>query len=176
MSYPEKPLCHGEVNPVFKLKPFAWEVREPEGCYGVGARHCNYCGSLHPEDSLSLCILKGKGTKNSENAPDMRALLKSAIDCANLKPFRVTNLESPMGKKRIRYYEHGTEISAFNVDMLAVFDEPAILRKATPNGSAIVEGDEGIEGLIMPIRLDLPGALAELVKYRTKAMGEAIAI
>lgn len=52
MTYPERPTCHGEISPNLG-RQIEWEIREAKGPYGVNMRHCNYCGSLHPEDLLT---------------------------------------------------------------------------------------------------------------------------
>lgn len=54
MSYPEKPICHGERPRFAEKTGVNWEVREASGPYGVNLRHCSYCGSLHPEDLLKV--------------------------------------------------------------------------------------------------------------------------
>lgn len=52
--YPDKPMCH-EIDSVFKIgQDIQWQIREAKGTYGAGLRHCDYCGSLHPEDLLKV--------------------------------------------------------------------------------------------------------------------------
>lgn len=48
-----KIICH-ESSPVFVQHERKWELRESDGCYGANIRHCNYCGSIHPEDLLKV--------------------------------------------------------------------------------------------------------------------------
>lgn len=50
MGWPEVPTCHRDAidRSIFKVPVTAWQLRDD------GLRHCNYCGSLHPEDFLRL--------------------------------------------------------------------------------------------------------------------------
>lgn len=60
MSYPDKPLCHGDMeNSPFRIRLIEWEVREADGRSGTDLRHCSYCGSLHPEDLVKVLNTPG---------------------------------------------------------------------------------------------------------------------
>jgi hypothetical protein len=58
MIWPEKPTCHGDHAP-FAPDVTTWQVRSD------GLRHCNYCGSLHPEDLVAL-VAKGATIHGSD--------------------------------------------------------------------------------------------------------------
>lgn len=58
MEWPQKPTCHKSNSPIFQLGETHWREPEPTRApYGTTFRTCSYCGSIHPEDLLTL--LKG---------------------------------------------------------------------------------------------------------------------
>jgi hypothetical protein len=58
-SWPERPICHGDVTQggIFKFNPPVWRAPEDSrdnGPYYYDFRTCSYCGSIHPEDLLRV--------------------------------------------------------------------------------------------------------------------------
>lgn len=89
MTWPDRPLCHGE-KPRFTRTHPSWRVpdpraearprnhedepRRPEGMpdspYGQPFRTCSYCGSIHPEDLYTFLMLpKREGPCRACNGP-----------------------------------------------------------------------------------------------------------
>lgn len=52
LLWPVRPACHDQDPHAQTFEPTRWERR------AEGYRHCNYCGSLHPED-LHKVLLAG---------------------------------------------------------------------------------------------------------------------
>lgn len=50
MSWPEKHTCHGETPSVFTIQTGNWRLPAEH----MPWRTCDYCGSIHPEDLVSL--------------------------------------------------------------------------------------------------------------------------
>jgi hypothetical protein len=58
LVWPDKPICHGE-SPRFASDGVAW--RPPDTIYRPGYgyssyRNCGYCGSIHPEDLMTIAL------------------------------------------------------------------------------------------------------------------------
>ena len=56
--------CH-DNEPRYLDLLIEWHVRKAEGTIGSGHRHCSYCGSIHPEDLLTI-LKDGAGLEGAD--------------------------------------------------------------------------------------------------------------